>query len=237
MAYSGELADWQFKNWLVKQIAGGNHTFLYKGKDGEEGYEVSKANKTIIKDWLRGKLQLIDNGKVGSEDTIGILDAVENIIQQYGVRVVLLDNLMTALSAMADKSSEKYEMQSQFTKRLTQIAMRYNVLIILVAHKRKNSFGGDEMDDVMGASDITNLATVVISYGRDKDLGEDQRILRLLKNRLFGKVNFTGWTMEFDIKSNRIYGKGDDVTKEFSWTKALTDEFRNVEGSEEVPFD
>ena len=237
LAYSGELADWQFKGWLVKQLAGQNHTFLYKTKDGEEGYEVSKANKAILNDWLRGRLQLIDNSKVGSNDTIGLLDAVENIIQQYGVRVVLLDNLMTALSAMAEKSSEKYEMQSQFTKQLTQIAMRYNVLIILVAHKRKNAFGGDEMDDVMGASDITNLATVVISYGRDKELGEDQRILRLLKNRLFGKVNFTGWTMDFDIKSNRIYGKGDDVTKEFSWTKALEDDFKNVEGSEEVPFD
>ena len=106
LAYSGELSDWQFKAWLVKQIAGGNHTFLYQNKEGEEGYEVSKANKAIINEWLRGRLQLIDNSKVGSNDTIGILEAVENIIQQYGVRVVLLDNLMIALSSMAEKSSE-----------------------------------------------------------------------------------------------------------------------------------
>ena len=237
LAYSGELADWQFKGWLVKQLAGSSHTFLYKNRNGQEGYEVSKANKEIINDWLKGKLQLIDNSKVGSNDTIGLLDAVENVIQQYGVRVVLLDNLMTALSAMAEKSTEKYEMQSQFTKRLTQIAMRYNVLIILVAHKRKNSFGGDEMDDVMGASDITNLATVVISYGRDKEIPDTQRKLRLLKNRLFGRVNFSGWVMDFDERSNRIFGEN-DVEKEFRWIDLIPKQEEFYQASlDEIPFD
>lgn len=237
LAYSGELAGWQFKSWMVKQIAGYKHTYLYQNKDGDEGYEVSKQNKALISEWLRGKLQIIDNSKVGTSDTIGILDAVENIIQQYGVRVVLLDNLMTAISAMAAKSSEKNEMQSQFTKRLAYIAMRYNVIIMLVAHKRKDSSYGDEMDDISGSSDITNLATVVISYGRDKEIGENQRMLKLLKNRLFGKVNFTGWLMDYDIRSNRIFGENDDLGKEFGWTKQLQDGFENVDGSDEVPFD
>ena len=236
LAYSGELSGRQFKEWMVKQIAGSNHTFLYKNKNGQEGYEVSKANKAIIKTWLRGKMHLIDNSKVGSNDTIGLLDAIENVIQQYGVRVVLLDNLMTALSAMAEKSSEKYEMQSQFTKKLSQMAMKYNVLIILVAHKRKNGCGGDEMDDVSGASDITNLATVVISYGRDKEIADDQRMLRLLKNRLFGKVNFSGWIMDFDEKSNRIYGSGDNVNREFGWVELLPKEDFRPADIDEIPF-
>lgn len=238
LAYSGEMADWQFKSWLVKQIAGGNHTFLYKNKSGQEGYEVSKANKAIINEWLKGKLQLIDNSKVGSSDTIGLLDAIENVIQQYGVRIVLLDNLMTALSAMAEKSSEKNEMQSQFTKRLTQIAMRYNVMIILVAHKRKNSFGGDEMDDVMGSSDITNLAHVVLSYGRDTEINDNQRMLRLLKNRLFGRVNFSGWIMDYDERSNRIYGSNDDFEKDLGWVKMIPkqEEFQSADMND-IPFD
>lgn len=235
LAYSGELADWQFKAWIVKQIAGSQHTFKYQTKDGSEGYEVSKANKSIINEWLREKLYLIDDGKVGSNDTIGLLDAIENAIQQYGVRIILLDNLMIALSTMAEKSSEKYEQQSQFIKRLIQITKKYNVLIILVAHKRKNGFGGDEMDDVSGSSDIVNLASVVISYGRDREIPDNQRKLRLLKNRLFGKVNFDGWIMNFDDKSNRIYGDKDNKDYEMGWTKALVSDFVPAD-DEEIPF-
>lgn len=236
LAYSGELASWQFKAWMVKQIAGPSHTFEYQNKSGSKGYEVSNANKEIINTWLKGKLFLVDNGKVGSNDTVGLLEAIENAIQQYGVRIILLDNLMTALSAMAEKSTDKWEQQSQFTKTLTLLAMKYNVLIILVAHKRKNSFSGDDMDDVMGSSDITNLSSVVISYGRDREIQDDQRKLRLLKNRLFGKVNFEGWTMDFDEKSNRIYGERDKVDKEFGWTNLIQNNFESID-PDEIPFD
>ena len=241
LVYSGELAAPYFRAGLVKQLAGNRHTFKYVGKHGEVGYKVSDSNTQIIKRWMRGKLHVIDNSQVGSNDTIGLLDAVENVIQQYGVRVILLDNLMTALSSMAEKSSEKYELQGQFTRKLTQIAMRYNVLIILVAHKRKNSFAGDEMDDVMGASDITNLASIVISYGRggkNDNCDDSQRMIRLLKNRLFGKVNFSGWIMDYDERSSRIYGPNDNPDKEYSWVKLLSDDFEDItEGElEELPW-
>ena len=112
LAYSGELDSWQFKSWLVKQIAGCNHTFKYQSKNGTEGYEVSKANKQIINDWIKTKTFILDNSKIGSNDTIGLLEAIERAIQQYGIKVILLDNLMTAISAMAEKNSEKYELQS-----------------------------------------------------------------------------------------------------------------------------
>lgn len=232
LAYSGELPGWQFKAGMVKQIAGGEHTFLYKTKDGIEGYETSKANKELITAWMDDHIYIMDNAEVGSEDTIGILDAIETTIKRYGARVILLDNLMTALSAMAERSSEKYEQQSRFTKELSKMAMKYNVLILLVAHKRKNSYGGgDEMDDVMGAGDITNLATVIMSYGRDPELGESQRKLKLLKNRLFGKTNLAGEIMDFDIRSNRIYGPGDDKNRSYGWMQE-----QMTEATDDCPF-
>lgn len=238
LAYSGELADWQFKSWITKQIAGGNHTFLYRTRRGEEGYETSKANKTIINDWMRGKLVLLDNSKVGGRNTVGLLEAIENIIQQYGVRVILIDNLMTAISSMVDGRTDKYELQSRFIQRIVEIASRYNAVIILVAHKRKDTSGVDEMDDVLGSSDIVNLAHVIISYGRDREIGEDQRRLRLLKNRLFSKVNFSGWVMNFDERSNRIYGDNDNVNKEFGWAKDIPQQLSFVDADmEEIPFD
>lgn len=237
LAYSGELADWQFKSWLTKQLAGAKHTFLYKTKEGEEGYETSKTNKAIINDWLKGRMFLLDNTKI-TDETVSLLDAVENAIQQYGVRVVLLDNLMTSISSMSHGKTDKYEVQSQFTSRVTEIAKKYKVAIILVAHKRKDSYGSDEMDDILGSSDIANLAHVIISYGRDREINEDQRMLRLLKNRLFGKTNFKGWITNFDARSNRIYGENDDIDMEYEWTKLIPQQEDFVAAdTEEIPFD
>lgn len=237
LTYSGELADWQFKSWLTKQLAGSKHTFLYKNKDGAEGYETSKSNKALINEWLNGKMFLLDNTKV-SDENVSLLDAVENAIQQYGVRVILLDNLMTAISSMSHGKNDKYEVQGQFTMRVAEIAKKYKVVIILVAHKRKDSYGADEMDDILGSSDIANLAHVIISYGRDREISEDQRMLRLLKDRLFGKTNFKGWVMDFDVRSNRIYGEHDDVDKEFEWTKLIPKQESFIDVNvDEIPFD
>lgn len=237
LAYSGELAAWHFKAWLFKQIAGGNHTFLYQNKSGDQGYAVSKTNENLINAWIRDKLYLIDNTRIVGSESVGLISAIETAIKRYGVRLILLDNLMTAISMLTDAGSDKNAIQEDFVNKLAQIAMTYNVHVIIVAHKRKNAYGGDGMDDVLGASAITNLANIVITYGRDRELGEDQRLLQLWKNRDFGKVNFKGWTMDFDERSNRIYGIGDDKEKEFGWVKDNEANMAEYQWSTDLPED
>lgn len=226
MVYSGELSAFQFKAGLMRQIAGGNHTFKYQTKLGYEGYEISKVNKALITEWIKGKILLFDNTTINEK--VGLIEAIETAIRQEGVRVVLLDNLMTAL-ALEGGSDDKLERQSALTQKLAHMAMQYNVIIILVAHKRKNSTN-DEMDDISGSSDITNLATVAISYSRDNELAESQRRLRLLKNRIYGGLG--SWTVDFDERSNRIYGPGDDVNREYGWE---TSTFEDIV-PDEIPF-
>ena len=154
---------------------------------------------------------------------------------QYGVRVILLDNLMTAIDLEEVHGDDKYERQSLFMKRLSRIALKHNVLILLVAHKRKNSFSQNENDEVSGSGDITNLALITLAYEKGKDLDDSQRLLKVSKNRLFGKVNTTGWILEYDEKSKRIYGYGDDVNHDYGWNKSQ-DGFESIDG-EETPFD
>ena len=226
MVYSGELSAYQFKAGLMRQIAGGNHTYKYQTKLGYEGYEISKANKALITAWMKGKILLFDNTTI--DQNVGLIEAIETAIRQEGVRVVLLDNLMTALS-LEGGSDDKLERQSALTQKLAHMAMQYNIIIILVAHKRKNATS-DEMDDISGSSDITNLATVAISYSRDNELAESQRKLKLLKNRIYGGLG--SWTVDFDERSNRIYGEGDNVNREYGWE---TNNFENAV-PEEIPF-
>lgn len=242
-AYSGELANHLFKAWLDYQLAGKNHIQTYTTRYGSEGYKISDANKSLIKEWYRDYIYIYDSSAV-EDETKGLVELVEEVISRYGVRVILIDNLMTALDLDISKENDKYERQSKFVKALVRIAMKYNVLILLVAHKRKNmAYGIEESDEVSGSSDITNLASITLSYdmGSKKEIeqGEilpEQRKLKLLKNRVFGVTNPEGWILDFEPKSKRIYGEHDDPNREYGWTKELDDGFDSAEGMEELPW-
>lgn len=224
-AYSGELLDWYFRSWLDFQIAGQKYITQTVDEEGNPKVNLSSVYRNAIANWYDPKMYILDTTAIEKDESKELIEIIEKSIGQYGTRVILLDNLMTALDiCYTNGKTDKYERQSRFTKRLARLALQYNVLIILVAHKRKNGYGGSEMDEVMGASDITNLATVAISYGRGKeDSNDSQRVLKLLKNRLFGKINTDGWTLDFEEKSKRIYGNGDDVNRDYGWIKYLPD--------------
>lgn len=233
-AYSGELPNYMFKNWLNLQIAGPQHINEYSNEWGDRQYRLSNINQQLISQWYDDKFYLYDNNIIGDNDEQELLlNIVENAIKQYGVRVVLLDNLMTAIDLTEKVGTDKYDQQSSFVKKLTRLALKYNVLIILVAHKRKNNFSQNDNDEVSGSSDIPNLSTIVLSYEKNKDINPSQRLCKVTKNRLFGKVYPQGFILDFNEKSKRIYGQSDDVNKEYSWNTNNKGFYDN----EETPFD
>lgn len=218
-AYSGELPNYLFRSWIDFQIAGGDHITEYQNKWGDRNYKVSDTNRQLIADWYRGKCFLYDNRIVEGDEKESLLKIAENVIMQYGTDVILLDNLMTALDLERGNAFDKYDRQSLFVKKLARIALRYNVLVLLVAHKRKNNFTANENDEISGSGDISNLATITIAYEKGKDLHPGQRLLKVSKNRLFGKTETKGFVLDYDEKSKRIYGDGDDLGFDYGWDK------------------
>jgi KaiC/GvpD/RAD55 family RecA-like ATPase len=218
-AYSGELPNYLFRSWIDFQLAGGDHITEYRNKWGDRNYKVSDTNRQLIADWYRGKCFLYDNRTVEGDEKESLLAITENVILQYGVDVILLDNLMTALDLEQGTAFDKYDRQSLFVKKLSRIALKYNVLILLVAHKRKNNFTTNENDEISGSGDISNLATITIAYEKGKDLHPGQRLLKVSKNRLFGKTETKGFVLDYDEKSKRIYGDGDELGVDYGWDK------------------
>lgn len=218
-AYSGELPNYLFRSWIDFQLAGGDHITEYRNKWGDRNYKVSDTNRQLIADWYRGKCFLYDNRTVEGDEKESLLAITENVILQYGVDVILLDNLMTALDLEQGTAFDKYDRQSLFVKKLSRIALKYNVLILLVAHKRKNNFTANENDEISGSGDISNLATITIAYEKGKDLHPGQRLLKVSKNRLFGKMETKGFVLDYDEKSKRIYGDGDELGVDYGWDK------------------
>lgn len=228
-AYSGELPNHLFKSWITYQAAGGKHVIAYDTKWGETGYNVSKQNKALIEEWYKDSIYIFDSASIDGDEKTDLIRLTEDMINRYGVDVILIDNLMTALDLTVTTGSDKYEKQSMFVKALARMALKYNVLIILVAHMRKNNFSTNGNDEVAGSSDISNLASVSLMYERDSELMESQRRLKCWKNRLFGKTFGTGWIMEYDERSKRVYGESDDVNRQYSWDKS-------EKGDSENPF-
>ncbi len=238
-AYSGELPNYLYKSWFDFQIAGRNHITENK-KDGRISRFITNPNQELINNWYREKAFIYDSRIIEDDEPEDLIKTIIQAIKQYGVRVILIDNLMTAMYIDEKQGSDKYDQQGRFVRELTKIALQYDCLILLVAHRRKNSFTTDANDEVSGSGDITNLAGMVLSYDRgnkadfDRGMTEDQRKLIISKNRLFGKINLNGILLDYDEKSKRIYGRFDDVNKQFSWDN--TDGFLSVDDME-IPFD
>lgn len=239
-AYSGELPNYLYKSWFDFQIAGRNHIVENETSYGTVNRFITNRNQELINAWYQERAYIYDSRIVGADEQEDLLKSVTQAIMQYGIRVVLIDNLMTAMYIDEKPGTDKYDQQGRFVRELTKIAIRYDVLILLVAHRRKNAVSPDANDEISGSGDITNLAGITLSYDRgDKEeinkgfMEEEQRKLIIAKNRLFGKVDLKGMILSYDERSKRIYGPRDDVNVQFGWDKS--DGFEYV-GDLEIPF-
>ena len=237
-AYSGELPDYFFKRWLDFQIAGQQNVIDRAGEAGSVNYFIPDSKVHKISEWYRGRAYLFDSHSTEDNELEHLLSTIEKAIQQYGIQLVLLDNLMTALDIGLD--IDLYRAQSKFVDKLVKISKNYNVAVILVVHPRKNSLGADDNDVVSGSSDITNKVDVVMTYKRDKTLSDDERLLTISKNRLTGKLAIGAKAIKlyFDEASKRISDNRDNFRKPYGWEADLNG-FMPVADMEqmEIPFD
>lgn len=230
--YSGELADYHFKRWIDFQIAGPDNVITSQNEYGDEVYSISDADIELINSWYKGRAYIFDNNYIpdNKQELESLVTTVEKAIQQYDVKLICIDNLMTAIEP---DQNDLYRQQSKFVGDLKKIAMKYNVVIILVAHPRKSREKFDN-DDVSGSADITNKVDVVMSYGRCDDSKEYDGELLITKNRLTGRLaikeNAIG--LFYSAKTKRItsYGSG---KRHYGWKKA---EWTICEIDYEAPF-
>ena len=254
--YSGELDAKLFKEGLDRQVAG-DCVIANKEEGGWTSYTVSPEDLKQINAFYRGKVYFYDAFSLALDQDTEAKTLCEKIQQsalRYNIRVFLIDNLMTAMDLEPSENFDKYEKQSRFMKKLVGLAIKYNILIILVAHNRKDNSGSSN-DNISGTADIGNLAMVTIDYTKavvkisgkgnnekkihPKDCNgvearSDQRLLRIGKNRLFANICLDGWCTEYDLKSNRIYMTKAELEKKYPF-KSFEAEFVDAE-PDEIPF-
>ena len=217
--FSGELIGGNVKYWLLQTLANEEQFAEYTAKDGHKYKKVTIQSKEKIVNDMKDRFFLYDSDDYRIE---AIIEKMTVLAKRYGVRVFVIDNLMTVESSLKDK----YEAETDIVKKLKNFAKKYNAIVHLVAHPRKSMNDEIEKDDVAGSANITNLADYVTTISRAKDdVVEYDAILKILKNRHTG-VN-VGKRLMFNIERKRFYSS--ETEKELN--KRYLDLWEEVQGA------
>ncbi len=217
--FSGELIGGNVKYWLLQTLANEEQFAEYTAKDGHKYKKVTIQSKEKIVNDMKDRFFLYDSDDYRIE---AIIEKMTILAKRYGVRVFVIDNLMTIESSLKDK----YEAETDIVKKLKNFAKKYNAIVHLVAHPRKSMNDEIEKDDVAGSANITNLADYVTTISRAKDdVVEYDAILKILKNRHTG-VN-VGKRLMFNIERKRFYSS--ETEKELN--KRYLDLWEEVQGT------
>ena len=233
--FSGELPNFQTKNWLNSVIAG--QRYIDEKHSGEAVYyKVRPEAKRSIDNFYRGRLHIYEDGQPNTKTAL--MTTIEDAVRKYGVKLVILDNL-TAIN-LECSDDNKYNKQSEFVMELIAFAKKFNVAIVLVVHPHKiDTMRRLTKMDVQGISAIIDLAHRIISLYRvqEKDKkGEpklngsgwkvppikDDVLIDILKDRMLG---YEGRSIGgfYDTPSRRFFLNEEDLDRKYSWdTKTHT---------------
>ena len=238
--YSGELADFHFKRWLDYQLAGSANIIEQNNKWGDKDYALSKDVIENINRWYRHRAFIYDNNFIADGSEMETLpQTIEKAILKYNVQFICIDNLMTAMERVTEQNN-LYLAQSNFVGRLKAIAMKYSVVILLVAHPKKgtaNEFQ-DDNELIAGSSDITNKADIILRYERVEGEEDSNGLIKVTKNRIMGILRTTKETAVrtwYSPMTKRIVDVRDKKEYMYSWFKQ-TDEYQRISRKEELPF-
>ena len=119
-----------------------------------------------------------------------------------------------------DGGREKYENQKRIASQLKNLAKKYKLVIILVAHPKKpTGLDRPSMYDVSGASEMVGVADYVIRTTRAKKDDESSTSgIFVLKNRINGKQDIFIKTY-FDENRKRIYTDLLELNKDYGYDK------------------
>lgn len=234
LAYSGELTASHFKNWIDFQAAGSDGVINF-GTDEYPTYRVKPEVQKKINDWYRPRALLYDNEAVYDDELENILQTIEDAVIRYGINMVCIDNLMTAMDV--SPKDDFYRAQSEFVRKLKLLAVRYNIVVLLVAHPRKEMSNTLNNDSVAGSGDITNRVDTVLIYSRDTSAHDtiSRSTLQITKNRINGKLIIDNpIRMVYSESSKRITPTDYPTQKHYGWESEP--QWTQIEYDPDLPF-
>ena len=156
----------------------------YKNWKGEDtniaDWYITEEREREIKSKFDGNLFIYSNKAKRDIDTM--IDAMISCHQEQGARFFVIDNMIS----IDNISSNVFAEQTAITEKIRTFALNYKVIVLLVAHQRKNEKGSFLIDiqDVAGSQNISNKAYNVISQYRVDMLNKESKDYETLTTEL-----------------------------------------------------
>lgn len=210
--YSGELPASTVMDWFRRMVVSECDIKKYTTEYGMKFNDASERATQLIRNWIKEKLFIYSEDAV--EDESSMLSTIEHLWLKKGVRLFVIDNLMT----INISGQDKYESQKIFVRNIKNIAKKYNLVVILVAHPKKTKDDKFDMFDVAGASEIVNLCDYELATHRkiDEDKQTDETFLLVLKNRATGKQNLS-LRLYFSDERKRLYSTQSELERVYKY--------------------
>lgn len=226
--YSGELPEEDLMFWFNRTVANDYHIEEKTSKKGKKYIDITDYSWNLISKWLKGKFKIYgSNSKANKEN---ILSVIEYLSINQDVKFFVLDNLMTFDIGESDK---QYQQQKQLCLSLKQLAKKYKLVILLVAHPKKPAKGEKpNMYDISGASEIVGSADTVLRIDRNKNDEDEKTKIIVLKNR-WGGITNRAFNIYFNEYRKRFYTNQEELTLDYGYD--LNKKFTQV-ACNELPF-
>lgn len=154
----------------------------YKNWKGEDtsivDWYITEEKEEELKAKFTGNLFIYSNKARRNIDSI--IASMEDCHKKEGVRFFLVDNLISIDNINANTFAE----QTRITEAIRTFALNNKVVILLVAHQRKNAERGGfllDIQDVAGSQNISNKAYNVIAQYRTDMLSQESKDYERLK--------------------------------------------------------
>ena len=233
--WSGELPAKRIKAWLCQTAAGKNNVVKVEGRDN--AYEAIDSVIPKIENWLDERL-IIYNNNYGNNCEQILADDEEAIVK-YKLKFIVLDNLMAlSLDYLVGTMNEK---QKALMLKLDEIAKKYHVHILIIAHPRKEAnFQLLRKESISGTSDLTNICWNLLLLHRINDDFE-KRATEFWGKDKTSRIIFEGYNNIIEVAKNRDYGVENFIvglyyepeTKRFKNSRAENMHYDWEEGIEE----
>lgn len=227
--YSGELPNFQSKNWINYILAGQRHLTEQHNKS-TVFWSVNRDAQKSINDYYREKLFIYRDDE--SHKVSDLMKSMEDVVRKYGAKLLIIDNLTSV--NLENNDNNKYEKQAKFVTDLIDFAKKFSVVVVLVVHPHKiETMRRLTKMDVQGISAIIDLAHRILSLYRVQDAdhqGIPNRrgdgwikepikydvICDILKDRMMG---YEGQSigMYYDRPSRRFFTNEATLDRQYSW--------------------
>lgn len=152
--YSGELPNFQSKNW-INYILAGQRNLVEKNVNDTPFWKVTEQAQIQMNKYYQGKLYIYKDGY--SHKVSDLIQSMVDSIRKYGAKLIIIDNL-TSVNLECNENN-KYSKQEEFIVQCIDVAKKYNVAVVLVCHPHKiETMRRLTKMDVQGISAIIDLA-------------------------------------------------------------------------------